>query len=110
MLIVLTASPWQDQQSLDWLQSVQQARNWGIEIYSAGFGPSVRLPQLTSVVRHPERDAYIMSSFDDPDQTIRKFVNEIARGECDLFTSFTAVYLLTFAVSKSQRLLQHKFH
>lgn len=64
------------------MQSVQKARNWVIQIYSAGFGPSVKLPQLASIVRNPERDAYIMSSYDDPDQTSRKLLNEIARGVC----------------------------
>ena len=64
------------------MQSVQKARNWGIQIYSAGFGPSVKLPQLASIVRNPERDVHIMSSYDDPDQTTRKLLNEIARGVC----------------------------
>lgn len=85
VLIVLTASPWQDQQSLNWLKSVEKARNWGIEIYSAGFGPSVKLPQLASIVHNPARDAYIISSYDDPDQMTRTLVNEIGRGELTLF-------------------------
>lgn len=85
MVIVLTASPWRDQQSLDWLRSVRDARNKGIGIYSAGFGPSVRLPQLASIVRNPSRDAYIMRSYDDRTEATRKLVNEIARGEISMF-------------------------
>lgn len=81
MVIVLTASPWQDQQSLDWLRSVRDARNRGIEIYSAGIGASVRLPQLASIVRDPTRDAYILKTYDDRTEPTRKLVNEIATGE-----------------------------
>ena len=80
VVIVLTASPWQNQQSIDWLRSVRDARNRGIQIYSAGFGPSVRLPQLASIVRNPSRDASIMKSYDDRSEPTRKLVNEIARG------------------------------
>jgi len=80
VVVVLTASPWRDQQSLDWLRSVRDAQNRGIQIYSAGFGSSVRLPQLASIVRNPSRDAYIMKSYDDRTEPTRKLANEIARG------------------------------
>lgn len=92
MLVVLTASPWQDQQTLDWLRSVQVARNRGIEIYSAGFGPSVRLPQLASIVRNPARDAYIMKSYDDRNEPTRQLVNEISRGIIPIFIFYFTMY------------------
>lgn len=84
VVIVLTASPWRDQQSLDWLRSVRDARNRGIQIYSAGFGSSVRLPQLASIVRNPSRDAYIIRTFDDPTEPTQKLVNEFLRGGVSL--------------------------
>ena len=80
MVVVLTASPWRDQQSLDWLRSARDARNRGIQIYSAGLGSSVRLPQLASIVRNPSRDAYIMGSFGNSTEPTRKLVNEVLRG------------------------------
>ena len=89
---MLTASPWRDQQSLDWLRSVRDARNRGIQIYTAGFGPSVRLPQLASIVRNPSRDAYIMKSYDDRTEPTRKLVNEIGRGR----VSWPLLLLLLF--------------
>lgn len=84
MAIVLAGSPWRDQQSLDWLRSVRDSRNRGIEIYSAGFGQSVRLPQLASIVRNPTRDAYTIKSYDERTEPTRKLVNEIARGDISI--------------------------
>ena len=94
MLIVLAASPWEDGQSLNWLQSVQKARRFGIQIYSAGFGSSVRLPQLASIVNNPNRDAYIISPSDDPKERTRKLANEIARGGCICFMLICSSILL----------------
>lgn len=82
VLIVLSTSPWRNQQSLDWLQSVKTARNEGIEIYSVGTVPSRGLPQLASIVRNPVRNVLVLnSSYDVQDKASEKLLNEIVRGK-----------------------------
>ncbi|XP_022806051.1 uncharacterized protein LOC111343164 [Stylophora pistillata] len=81
ILIVLSTSPWRNQQSLDWLQSVKTARNEGIEVYSVGTVPSRGLPQLASIVRNPVRDVIVLnSSYDVQDEASRTLLNDIFRG------------------------------
>ena len=60
---------------------MKDARDRGIDIYSIGLDPSVRVPQLASVVNDPIRDTYVLKSYDDPDQLTPKLVNEIRRGD-----------------------------